>query len=499
MQLNLLREQAERLANDRARALYAAHAGIDALHLRNVHRTHASLVSSERVQQVREAASASEGRRALRLQRLAAFLFEQLAEQGAAAAIDACDAELRTATVPDPDRPGALTLPLARIRLTTLDSRDARHRQEQAIIERIARSDRHRITRFEALRHTAERLGFDSAPEAIGELTGHDPRTFANDCRRFLSDTEGMYRDLLAWRLRRSTRVRPFPHGAERHDVLFAVNPAEFDGIFRPPPTTLETALVKLGLHPRADGRIRVDDDNRARRTPHALTLAIDPPGDVVLLHRHTGGFADTRGRLHALGVALHAANTAEERPFEDRLLGDRAVSEGFGAVFANLLLDRHFLDRVLQAKAPDLVRVLAFTVLTRARHDAASTIASLSLHEHGPGEAAREHYADTLSQSLLGRWPQALLLDEAEPSFESSTRLRGLALETVLHDELQARFDQDWWQNPRAGEWLAKLFSAGRFDDAEELSRRLPTERGETEKSPSLDALAGRLEALLD
>ncbi|HEX2716889.1 MAG TPA: hypothetical protein VHM67_04360, partial [Gemmatimonadaceae bacterium] len=44
-----------------------------------------------------------------------------------------------------------------------------------------------------------------------------------------------------------------------------------------------------------------------------------------------------------------------------------------------------------------------------------------------------------------------------------------------LLADALTARFDEDWWRNPRSGPWVrTELFSMGQRETADELASRV-------------------------
>src|SRR5260221_97624 len=69
----------------------------------------------------------------------------------------------------------------------------------------------------------AQRAGFASTLDATSALEGFDVAALASDLESFLASTDAMYADVLAWWLKRTVALRPFPHGAEAHDVTYAL------------------------------------------------------------------------------------------------------------------------------------------------------------------------------------------------------------------------------------------------------------------------------------
>lgn len=488
MDLKTIRSDAEEVAQALERGRYEAESGQKALSLEAALRLHPDVPTPEAFALAREARAASTGKRADRLGALSEFLAGLVETAFAREAEEELARVERTLMVIAPGS-GEVSLHAAQEKLPAMKNRDHRAALERDLAYATQKLDSAAARRLEAAQESSRRLGFATHVEACSELSGIDLEALGAECERLLTDTDAMYGDVLGWWLRRTTGLRPFPHGAERHDVLHALEASYFDGLFKRD-DLLRTAqfLPALGLDPRADGRIRLEETAPAR----AFVTRFEVPEEIVLAHRLGGGVGTFGSFLHALGTAQQLANVETARPFEDRWLGDESLGEGYGCLFAHLLLDRGWLKRFLRAEHPDLVRVLALRGLFEARRDAVTVLHELDLHRRGPSSEVRASYADRLSHATGAKWPGEFFLHDARPRFGSARRLRGKAFEAALFEMLRERFDEDWWINPRAGVFLKGLFAQGTMEPAHVLCERLSL----GPLSPA--RVAKRMEALL-
>src|SRR5207245_1816072 len=96
----------------------------------------------------------------------------------------------------------------------------------------------------------------------------------------------------------------------------------------------VERFALRMGLEPRAGGKIRHDVSDAPLRSRRRLALATLPGEECVIVLRPEGSQPDSAGYLHALGHVLHRAHTAADLPIEARRLGDGAVSEAYALLF---------------------------------------------------------------------------------------------------------------------------------------------------------------------
>lgn len=173
----------------------------------------------------------------------------------------------------------------------------------------------------------------------------------------------------------------------------------------------------------------------------HGLRVAPELAPDVY------GGASFVRA-LGAFGFALRRAVEPVATPFALRRAPANVDAERFAAVFAVLPASLPFARHVLGStpvRAREDRRALARTVLFETRLRAARVL----LRE------SSERFED-ISQRVFGR-PLPRGLEGAWPSVDvrASARLVGVATAPALARDLVDRFDEDWFRNPRAFQWL--------------------------------------------
>lgn len=343
-------------------------------------------------------------------------------------------------------------------------------------------------------REAVRGLGLGEYTVARGALAGFDVAALAASAEGFLARTDDLYHDAVAELARRSPVGVPFRQLA-LHDLWTLFRLRAHDGVFHAADLRVRClgAVERMGIDPTASGRIRFDLEDRPAKNPRACCVGLRVPEEVVVVCKPRGGADDYRSFLHELGHALHRASTSSALPFEDRVLGDASVTEGWATVLERLAGSRPFLERVLRVshrEAEIPARELATVDLFVARRHAAKLSVELGHAAGAPN--APERYAEALSRACAVQLGGARWAVDVDASFYSARYLRAWALEAVVFEHLRERFDEDWFLNPRTGPFLAGLWSLGQSRDADALAKDV---FGAT---LDLDRLVGRFEARL-
>lgn len=305
-------------------------------------------------------------------------------------------------------------------------------------------------------------------------LAGLDFDALAAQTEALLDQTRDAHDDLLRHYVRRMLPgVRP--DQVRTHDLARLLHGSDFSPLF-PGGSLLERIAVPMtamGIDWSAGGRIAFDLEPRPTKTPRAFCAAIRVPDEVKLVLQPYGGHDDYTTFLHELGHALHYAHVDPAQPLEFRRMGDNGVTEGFAITFDHLMQVPGFLRRVLGIERPDdYLRFAAFRELVMLRRYAAKFQYERSLHRLGPGPALAAEYAERLTEATGARTPAALYLEDVDPHFYCARYLRAWMLTGVMHAALRARFDEDWFLNPRTGDFFRELWSLGQREPAEQLAR---------------------------
>lgn len=334
-----------------------------------------------------------------------------------------------------------------------------------------------RAERLGRERDELERLLGTDVVSARQSLSGIDLDALAVQCDAFLAQTDDMYREVLADRLRRDLGLKLAD--AHRSDAAFLFRGAAFDEYFRGDELVAiaRRQALEMGIDAEAGGRVRLDVAERELKRARAFCAPVRVPDEVWLVIRPHGGYVDYRAFWHELGHALHFGNASRELPFEHRWLGDNSVTEAYAMLFEHMLVAPRWLTRYSSLSGERLTTFLrdqALNGLAVMRRYAAKLRYELQLHRSPSLERGAARYVELLSQATLFRYDDEDALLDLDDGFYAARYLRAWQLEAGLRTNLIERFDEDYFRNPRAGPVVLDLLSQGQRRDAAELSREV-------------------------
>ena len=317
--------------------------------------------------------------------------------------------------------------------------------------------------------------GYNVSFEAV---SGISLSALAASCERFLRDTDSMWEDTLPQMLKQSLGIKSSQ--AKRADALALFRASEFDDAF--PANEMEGVMrrqvLEMGIDPTADGRIIFDLGAREGKRSRAFCSPVRVPEEVYLVLRPHGGQSDYNTFLHELGHALHYGYASPDLPFEFRWLGDNSVTEGYAMLLDHRMQDKGWLLRYTGLgtnRVGNYLRSAAFEELHFLRRYCAKLLYERALYSgEVPWSELPELYVSLLGKATGFEYNAADAFVDVDPRYYSARYLRAWQLQSVLNEELTARFDVDWFRNPSAGPWMAgELFSQGQRETAEEIAAR--------------------------
>jgi hypothetical protein len=274
----------------------------------------------------------------------------------------------------------------------------------------------------------------------------------------------------------------------------------------------LEFFLGNIGLDLKtvAGTEVQVDDSVNPKKRPRAFVQPVDPPGDVRLSVKPTGGLDDVWTLFHEAGHAVHFSSVTVT-PWENATLGYGAPTEGFGEFFRHAFSDKTFLLRYREflkksgkpapsnAQLAAVLRRTALIEMAYLRRYAFAKIAyELRLHGRAPSEIApamallshpeatqgdSESSLKSLYQQLFSRALTFALTDEeamrfradVDDTFYSADYSRAFVLAGMMHEGVQRKFGADWYTNHEVGKFLrAQIFAPGTTLSVDDVAGRL-------------------------
>jgi hypothetical protein len=362
--------------------------------------------------------------------------------------------------------------------LSSLISNEAdagrRHQLDQLRAELTAGQNPLREERWDVLRATALTLGYGSYAEACDALGSLCLKDLRQQMETFLWDSESGYRSRLEAYLR---GLAVDPGLAERSDLAYLFRSPQFDHFFSREQLIdcLLASLRELGIDAQRQNNVHLDTEPRPHKSPRAFCAPIRIPDEVMLVISPHGGQDDYRALFHEAGHAQHFAHTDRRLPYAQRGLGDNSVTEAYAFTLEHLVVNPVWLERRLGIADPsEYLKLTYFNRLYMLRRYAAKLLYELELHGGEDHRAKSKRYADLLTASLGARYSPADYLSDVDDGFYCARYLRAWMLDAQIRRYLVGEFGDRWFENPKAGARLRKLWSWGQSHRADELARRL-------------------------
>jgi hypothetical protein len=352
------------------------------------------------------------------------------------------------------------------------ERRDARQHLEQVRLDTLEEAVPLQLDRLSRWREAAAELGYGSYREAFERLAGVNLLGVVKEARLLLKETEDLYREAVREALQRRIGIRP--EEAESHDAGWLKRMPWLDGSCQEGGVlgTLRKDLRDIGLPLEYGGHVTVEHEPFPGPGMTACCTPVRVPDRIHLLVMPTITQPGCLALLMSVGQSLHYAYTDSRLSFEDRALGDLAVAEAHGMLFASLSRDGSWVQRTrgLQGAAlDDYLRCAAMADLFSLREAAARLEFEVELSEStSPGEMGGR-WSEILGSRTGFRFDPRSFLERLGQRFGVARYLRGRMLAAQLNRELRDRFDDDWYRNPRTGPHLGDWFAHGlRFSAVE-------------------------------
>ncbi|MFL5942119.1 MAG: hypothetical protein ACJ75L_02485 [Gaiellaceae bacterium] len=380
-----------------------------------------------------------------------------------------------TATVDGEEIPYRMLKP----RLMNEEDRDRRARIEAA---RNELTEEHlnalELQAAQVVQRETQRLGAANQAELYRNF-GFQLDDLAEQCRRFLAETEGLW-EKAGDRFFRS-RVGLGLDEIARFDVGRAWRGADWDSEFQPGRMlpALEGTLDDLGVDLRTQEGVELDLAERPNKDPRAFCSPIEVPGRVILVMKPQGGPDDWRALFHEAGHTEHFAHTDASLSPEERRLGDNAVTEGWAMLLEHVTIDPVWLERQLDFPRPyEFAAEGATQLLWIVRRYCAKLLYELEFHTAEDLTALRPRYVELLSDATKVEPAAADYLNDIDDGFYASQYLRAWALEAQLRAYLRERFGNAWFSQREAGSLLRELWAEGQKPTADELLHEVSGEK---------------------
>ena len=350
------------------------------------------------------------------------------------------------------------------------------------------------LARDQAVAKAMARLGLPGWDELIAEMHQATPAELAELAERTLAATDATTQKAVGGTAQRNLGVTV--DRLRRADLPRLLRSAAADAQF-PPGKGWASAQATLAAAGADLGRVRIDAEPSPSKAARPLALLVDPPRDVRLSVRPTGGLEEQRAVLHEAARAAGGAAIDVPR-WELAQLGPGSAAEGVAQLFEELAGDPAWLREQTAIRGEpldDLVHTQATRRLLAARRAAAMVLFEIRRRQ-GPETAEANA---SLYRQLLQRATFAALADddaarwalEADGWLRAATQLHGALLAAQLQlllektpagsatavgssDGAKPPPQTPWWHEQGTSVVLRKVWAQGRSGTAQDAARAL-------------------------
>lgn len=365
--------------------------------------------------------------------------------------------------------------------IASIPERDRRRAAEDARCRTLEEAVPLQLERLRRWREASIDLGYGGFRDAAERLSGVNLPGVLQAARRLLVDTEDPYRDLLREEL--AGRLGIHPDEAEGHDAGWLERMSWVDDACAGGDVLdlVRKDLRDIGLPLEVGGHVRLERESFPGPGMETGCAPIRVPEEVRLVVTPTTTHPACVAMLSAVGRTLHYVYTDGRLSFEDRALGDLAVVDAHGSLFAGLTLNSAWVRRALGLEGEALSRYLRAAALVDVyaiRRAAARLEFELDLCDSAQPATMGSRWSDTLRAGTGFRFDPRAFLERLGQRFGVGRWLRGRMLAAQLERELRERFDEDWHRNPRTGPYLGDWLAHGLQSTAAALAGHLGEDR---------------------
>jgi len=227
-----------------------------------------------------------------------------------------------------------------------------------------------------------------------------------------------------------------------------------------------------LGSWGFATAKIKVDAEDREKKSPSAFCFGIHVPNDVRICYRRVSPFSDFDSLFHEFGHGVHDASADPRDSVWKRYIVPMGVAETFSMLIESMLSTPRFLrdDLKIDAKAAnDVVDRERFMNLAFLTFYAANSIMKIEFWKKAYSiEEAAKRWQELTKRFFIEVPGNYWLLHHIMPDYDVYSPSYVIAAMRIaaIRERLAKNFGEAWWRSGKAGDFVKELAKTrGEFD----------------------------------
>lgn len=240
-----------------------------------------------------------------------------------------------------------------------------------------------------------------------------------------------------------------------------------FEGLS--PLERVQSFLVRWGFNP---SKVKVDDEDREKKSPSAFCFGIQVPNDVRVVYRKVSPFSDFGSVFHEFGHGIHGISGDPNDPVWKRYIIPRSVAETFSMLNESMLDTPEFLREdlgLLDEAVRDVLDRRRFMDLAFLTFYAANSVMKMEFwRNHYTVEQAARRWQELTKRFFIEVPGYYWVLHHIMPNYDMYSPSYVIAAVRVeaIRKRLAEDFGEKWWKKREAGAFIRNLAQArGEFD----------------------------------
>lgn len=315
------------------------------------------------------------------------------------------------------------------------------------------------LRQYAYLQKDSHDIGFSSYLDLYKFTQDHDPANLVEKAKEFLRDTEYISRDLLTWFALKRMDLELKDISAT--DLFYLINSFELKESFPKINTHTIAQAVLDDIEINLPAIIKFDSEKRKGHIIGSIPYISNPGVEMLISTNLMGSVSDYESFLGSFGTCLSYGFTDRDDYFEFAYLREKSFLEIFAHLFKNLTFDPSWLKKHLKVSTDnDFLKFLYLRRLMQSRILSAKVIFEIGLYQKQEDKA--EMYREIMEVATHCKNDAKDYIFSIQPHLSSLDEFRASIVETDLRALLIGNYDEQWWRNKKASDFLYKIWETG-------------------------------------
>ncbi len=218
--------------------------------------------------------------------------------------------------------------------------------------------------------------------------------------------------------------------------------------------------------------RIKVDDQDREKKSPSAFCFGIQIPNDVRVVYRKVSPFSDFGSVFHEFGHGIHGISGRSDDPVWKRYIIPRSVAETFSTLLESMLDNPEYLGEHLGLHKDSIRNVLdrrRFMHLAFLTFYAANSIMKMEFWKYSyTVEQAANRWQELTKRFFIEVPGYYWVLHHIMPNYDmySPSYVIANLRVSAIRKRLKEKFGDRWWKRTETGAFVRGIAETrGEFD----------------------------------